>query len=239
MLQAFRSLLFDLAFWSWTTVVLLLALPVAPFMSAAAMRRFAAFWMTGVHFLLRTIVGIRHRIVGLERLPPGPVIIASKHQSAWETLVFHTIRPDCVIGLKHELTRIPVFGWYLRIAGNITIDRGGSARALRSLTKGAKAAVAEGLSVLIFPEGTRTAPGAPPDYKPGVAAVYAACGVPCVPVALNSGIYWGRGSGGRKRPGTITLEFLESIPPGMPRKLFMAELQKRIELATARLIDEH
>lgn len=235
-MQAVRSVFFDLAFWSWTAIYVVALLPVAPFVSAATMRRLAVFWMRVVHGLLRVIVGIQHRIVGLERLPPGPVIIACKHQSAWETLVFPILRVECIVGLKYELTKIPIFGWYLQIADNIVIDRGGATKALRSLTKGAKKAVKEGLSVLIFPEGTRTEPGAPPDYKPGVAALYAACNVPCVPVALNSGLYWSRGSGGRKRPGTITLEILDSIPPGMPRKPFMAELEKRIETATDRLL---
>lgn len=235
--QLVRAGLFNLTFYLWTAVLAVAALPAAPFLQAPAMRAYARFWMRGTQALLRHIVGLTWEVRGLEHLPPGPVILASKHQSAWETLFFHLVRPDLVIGLKEELTRIPVFGWYLMIAGNIRIDRGGAGKALRSLLEGAKRAAARGESVLIFPEGTRMPPGAPPAYKPGVAALYKALGVPCVPVALNSGLYWGRRSY-LKRPGRIIVEFLEPIPPGLDRNEFMRLLEERIETATARLTAE-
>ena len=187
--------------------------------------------------VLRLVVGLSYEVRGRERLPSGPAIIASKHQSAWETLIFHVLVPDLAVGLKYELTRIPIFGWYLMRGGAIRIDRGGAARALRSLVDGARAAAARGVSILIFPEGTRRAPDDPPDYKPGVAAVYTALDLPVVPVALNSGLFWSRRSF-MKRPGRITVEFLEPIPPGLDRRTFMAELQRRIETATARLVAE-
>jgi 1-acyl-sn-glycerol-3-phosphate acyltransferase len=232
-----RAALFNLLFWLWTALLVLALLPLAPLLPPRAIRRYAAFWMRGIQLLLRTVVGLGYRVRGRERLPESPVILASKHQSAWETLFFHMLRPDIVIGLKYELTRIPLFGWYLMRARNIRIDRGGAAKALRSLIEGAKAAVAEGWSILIFPEGTRRQPGAPPDYKPGIAALYRELGVPVVPVALNSGLFWGRRAF-LKRPGTITVEILEPIPPGLDRASFMAELERRIESATARLIEE-
>ncbi len=235
--QSLRAGLFNLCFYFWTVVLALALLPAAPFAGAPAVRAYARFWMRGTQALLRRIVGLDHEVRGLERLPPGPVIIASKHQSAWETLFFHLVRPDLVIGLKEELTRIPIFGWYLTIAGNIRIDRGGAGRALRSLLVGARRAVARGESVLIFPEGTRMPVEAPPAYKSGVAALYKALDVPCVPVALNSGVYWGRRSF-LKRPGRILVEFLEPIPPGLPREEFMRLLEERIETATARLVSE-
>lgn len=230
-----RAALFNLLAGLWTLLLMLAVLPVAAFLSPGGMRRFARFWMRGIQGLLSAIVGLRYRLVGLHNLPARPVIIASKHQSAWETLFFHLVRVDTVIGLKHELTRIPLFGWYLMIAHNIRIDRGGAAKALRSLIEGAKAAVAEGCSILIFPEGTRVAPGDPPDYKPGVAALYKELEVPVVPVALNSGLFWGRQSF-LKKPGTITIEFLEPIEPGLERKAFMSLLEQRIESATNRLL---
>ena len=230
-----RSLLFNLWFWTWTTLAALAMLPFAAFVSAGQMRRYAAFWMRGVHAGLALLVGLRHRVEGLEHLPKGPCIIASKHQSAFETLTFHTLRPDLVIGLKEELTHIPVFGWYLRIARNITIDRGGAARAMRSLMHGAETAVADGVSILLFPEGHRQPPGAPPDYKPGIAAVYKAAGVPVVPVALDSGRFWPRRSF-VKRPGVITLRFLEPIPPGLDRQAFMRLLEERTESACNELL---
>ncbi len=229
-----RSLLFNLYLWLWTALLVVALLPVAPFLSPAGIRRYAAFWMRGIHRGLHAIVGLGFRVEGLERLPGQPCIIASKHQSSFETLLFHTIRPDIAIGLKEELTRIPLFGWYLRLARNIAIDRGGAAKAMRSLIKGAEAAVAGGLSILIFPEGNRRPVGAPPDYKPGVAALYKALDVPVVPVALDSGRFWGRRSF-VKRPGTITVRFLEPIPPGLDRQAFMRLLEERIETATAAL----
>lgn len=234
-LDRLRSALFNLLAGAWTLLLMLAILPVGPFLGADGMRRYARFWMRGLQALLRLVVGLSYEVRGLENLPDRPVIIASKHQSAWETVFFHLVRVDTVIGLKHELTRIPLFGWYLMIARNIRIDRGGAAKALRSLTEGARRAVAEGCSILIFPEGTRTAPGAPPDYKPGVAALYKELDVPVVPVALNSGLFWGRQSF-VKRPGTITVEFLPPIEPGLERKAFMALLEQRIETATDRLL---
>ena len=174
---------------------------------------------------------------GIGVMMAGPAIIASKHQSAWETLTFHALIPDVAVGLKEELTRIPVFGWYLLRAGNIKIDRGAGSRAIRSLIEGAKRAAADGLCVLIFPEGTRRAPGDPPDYKPGVAALYGALRLPVVPVALNSGMFWRRREF-TKHPGRIVVEFLEPIPAGLDRKHFMARLERAIEDATARLVAE-
>lgn len=226
-----------MVFYAWTTLLALAVLPAAPFMRPPAMRRVARLWMRGTQAALRWIVGIDYEVRGRERLPPGPALIASKHQSAWETLIFHLLVPDLSIGLKDELTRIPVFGWYLMKGGCIRIDRGGAARALRSLVDGARTAAATGCSFLIFPEGTRRAPGAPPDYKAGVAALYQGLGLPLVPVALNSGLFWpGRGQG--KRAGRITLEFLHPIPPGLERRALMRELETRIEGASAALIVE-
>jgi 1-acyl-sn-glycerol-3-phosphate acyltransferase len=236
-LLVLRGLLFNALFYLWTALFCLLVLPVFPFLSPAGMRRAARFWERVTFALLRFTVGLSHEVRGREHLPPSPVIIASKHQSAWETLAFHVLVPEVAVGLKEELTRIPVFGWYLMRAGNIRIDRGAAARAIRSLVEGAKRAVASGLSVLIFPEGTRRAPGDPPDYKPGVVALYHALRLPVVPVALNSGLFWRR-RGLVKRPGRIVVEFPEPIPPGLERKAFMRTLEQRIETATARLIEE-
>lgn len=230
-----RSLLFNLWLWLWTALLVLLLVPFAPFISPPAIRRYAAFWMHGVHRGLALIVGLRFRVQGLEHLPEAPCIIAAKHQSSFETLLFHTIRPDIAIGLKEELIRIPLFGWYLKIAENIAIDRGGAAKAMRSLLEGAKAAVGGGVSILIFPEGNRRRVGAPPDYKPGVAALYKALGVPVVPVALDSGRFWPRRSF-VKRPGTITVQFLEPIPPGLDRQAFMRLLEDRTEAACAEIL---
>ena len=132
------------------------------------------------------------------------------------------------------LTFVPFFGWLLRRAGMIPVDRAGRASALRDMIGQAKQRTVQGRPLLIFPEGTRTAPGERRPYHPGVAALYGQLGLPVVPVALNSGLFWGRRQF-VKRPGTITLEFLPAIPPGLPRKAFMAELERRLEGASARL----
>lgn len=232
-----RATAFNVAFWAWTAMCLIAGLPLLPFLNRRQVRAYARLWERGIQRLLATVVGLHYRVRGLEHLPSGPLLIASKHQSAWETLVFHLLVHDIVIGLKDELTRIPLFGTYLLRAGNIRIDRGGAARALKSLVEGAREAVARGESVLIFPEGTRRDPDALPDYRPGVAALYRALGLPCVPVALNSGLFWGRRSF-LKLPGTITVEFLEPLPPGLDRTTFMRLLEERIETATARLVAE-
>ena len=237
MILVLRSLAFQLVFYLWTAVLCLSVLPAFPFLSAGAMRAVARFWERVTLAALRLTVGLSYEVRGRERLPPGPALLAAKHQSAWETIAFHELVPSLAIGLKEELTHIPVFGWYLMRAENIRIDRGAAARAIRSLITGARTAVGRGLSVLIFPEGTRKAPGEAPDYKPGVAALYAALALPTVPVALNSGLFWRRREF-IKRPGRIVVEFLEPIPPGLDRKTFMRRLEQAIETGTAALVAE-
>lgn len=231
------SALFNVYFYAWTFAVCVGALPAYPFLDDRGMRVVARVWSKGLLWGLRVLAGVDHEVRGLERLPAEPAIIASKHQSAWETFAYFSMIRDLSIGLKYELTLIPVFGWYLMRSGAIRIDRGAGSQALRSLVKGAREVSARGCSILIFPEGTRRAPDDPPDYKPGVAALYTAVGMPVVPVALTSGLFWRRRSF-VKRPGRIVVEFLEPIPPGLPRKVFMAELEGRIEAATARLTVE-
>jgi 1-acyl-sn-glycerol-3-phosphate acyltransferase len=151
----------------------------------------------------------------------------------WDTLALHVALGDPGIVLKRELLGIPFYGWYLGKAAAIPIERTAGARALRKMTDAARKVLDQGRPVLIFPEGTRKHPGAPPDYKPGVAGLYALLDVPCVPVALDSGAYW---QGFWKKPGTITLAFLEPIAPGLKRGAFMPLLAQRIEEATAALI---
>ena len=130
---------------------------------------------------------------------------------------------------------IPFFGWYMRKGQMIPIDRGAARQALTRMTNRARFELARGRQIVIFPEGTRRAPGAPPDYKSGIAHLYAATGVPCLPVALNSGLFWGRRSF-KRYPGTIRVEFLDPIPPGLDRDAFLDRLEHDIETATARLI---
>lgn len=230
-----RSTLFNLAFWLWTGVLALGGLPLL-LASRRTVQRYARFWLRGVQALLGTIVGLRYELRGEAHRPATPTIFALKHQSAWETLVCHLLFDDPAIALKRELTLIPIFGWYLARTGMIRIDRGAGPRALRSLVEGARHAFARGSSVIIFPEGTRVPVGERRPYSPGVAALYLQLGRPVVPVALNSGLFWPRRSF-VKRPGRITVELLEPIAPGLDRKAFMAELERRLEAATRRLIE--
>ncbi len=186
-------------------------------------------------WLLKEIAGTRYEISG--QLPKGAVLVAAKHQSMWDTIAFPALLDDPAMVLKSELLWIPYYGWFSKKAGMIAIDRGSGASAIRRLVAQGKAALAAGRPIVIFPEGSRMAPGAAPAYKPGVAALYRQLGVPCVPVAVNSGLYWPRRKFLRK-PGTIVLEFLPPIPPGLDRQTFMAELEARTEAATAKLLAE-
>jgi 1-acyl-sn-glycerol-3-phosphate acyltransferase len=195
----------------------------------------ATFWIDFILWWLRLTCRLTHRVNGLENLPHGPVILACKHQSSWETLAFTKLFPDTATVLKRELLFIPIVGWAMARAGNIAVARGDGAQALRGLVRQAKATIAEGRSILIFPEGTRVAVGVEKPYQVGVAALYRQLGVPVVPIALNSGLFWGRRKF-VKRPGLITVQVLEPIPPGLKREAFMATLRERIEGATARLV---
>ncbi len=232
-----RSLLFNLAFWLWGVAMALFATGVL-LMSREAMVRHAERWERGIQWLLRNIVALDYQVRGAERrIEDGQAIYAIKHQSAWDTVTTHLLIDDPAIALKQELTRIPIFGRCLLHAGMIRIDRGHGTKALRSLIEGGRKAVERGSPVVIFPEGTRTPPGERRTYHPGVAALYKQLALPVVPVALNSGLFWGRRSFA-KRPGTILVEFLEPIEPGLDRKAFMAELERRIETATDALVAE-
>ena len=185
----------------------------------------------------RGIIGLRYRVVGREHLPDGPFVLAAKHQSAWDTIIFFVLLERPAYVLKKELLAIPLYGLYARRAGHIAVDRKAGAKALRALLEDSRRAVADGMVPVIFPQGTRTAPGTRLPYQPGVAALYKGLDLPVVPVALNSGLFWGRRAF-RKRPGTIRLEFLPAIPPGKDRAGFMAELEGAIEQATDRLSAE-
>lgn len=228
-----RSLAFNIAALIWTVVLCVLYLPALVLPRRAAQEG-ARFWLRGLLAITALICGLRYRVTGGEHVPPGPLIIAAKHQSAWDTFIFHQLLADPVFVMKRELFRIPLVGWYMQKAGSIGIDREAGLRSLKVLVGDAERALAEGRQVIVFPEGTRVAPGAHAPYHGGVAALYARCNVPVVPVALNSGLFWGRRSF-KKRPGTITVAFLPPIPPGLDRRAFLATLHERIESATDRL----
>lgn len=222
-----RSLLFNLFFYGWTTVCCLAGLPLL-LGPRAGIYYLGRVWVHPTLLALRVLCGLKHEVRGLEHLPEGPVLIAAKHQSAWDTMIFSILLWDHAFVLKQELMRLPLFGLYLRHAGLIPVDRRGGAKALRKMVAAARAVAAQGRPMVIFPEGTRVAPEQHVPYQPGVAALYSQLQVPVVPVALNSGLYWRRNSFW-KLPGTITLEFLPPIPPGLQRKDFLARLEQAIE----------
>lgn len=227
-----RSALFNPAFYLWTVLCLVACLPCLALPSGCTVRA-QTFWAEGVLWLLRRIAGIELEIRGSP--PAGAVLIASKHQSAWDTLIWHVIVRDPALVMKKELLAIPLYGWYCRKSRMIPVDREGGPRALKEMLRAAAAAADEGRPIIIFPEGTRTAPGRRLPYLPGVVALYRHLGIETVPVAVNSGLHWPRRSF-RKRPGRIVLTYLEPIPPGLDRKTFMAELEQRIEAGTEALM---
>jgi 1-acyl-sn-glycerol-3-phosphate acyltransferase len=231
-----RSILFNVLFYLNVVLHVLLAVPtlVMPYRAVVAV---AKQWGRINLWLLRHVCNLRVEWRGREKIPPGGVIVASKHQSTWETFALLTILGDPTYVLKRELMWIPVFGWCLRKGGMIPVDRGAGRSALAAMTTKVRAALDAGRQVIIFPEGTRRPAGAPPKYKFGVAFLYADCRAPCVPIALNSGLFWPRRRFLRF-PGTVRVEVLDPIAPGLDRSTFFTELEQRIETATARLIDE-
>jgi len=229
-----RSVLFNTLFYLVLFVYFVAALPtlVLPRRALLAMVR---SWSRVSLFLLKAICNIRCEFRGLENIPQGAALIASKHQSMWETFALITVLRDPAYILKRELLWIPFFGWYAAKAQMIPVDRGKRSQALAAMTERAKKETAKGREIIIFPEGTRRAPGAEPKYKFGVAFLYTELGVPCVPVALNSGLFWPRRSF-RRYPGVVRVEFMSPIAPGLDRQTFYDRLQDAIETKTAELV---
>jgi 1-acyl-sn-glycerol-3-phosphate acyltransferase len=231
-----RSLLFNLAYYLNLLVWMILCLPVLALPRRVFMR-VARLWARSSLWLLRVIAGTKVDFRGLEKIPAGGMIVASKHQSLWETFALLVILDDPAYVLKRELMWIPFFGWYALKARSVPVDRKGGAQALKEMNARARAEIAAGRQIIIFPEGTRRPPGAPPAYKFGVAHLYAKLRAPCLPVALNSGLYWPRRRFIR-HPGTIVVDILDPIGPGLPRDTFFNDLQARVEAATDRLLLE-
>jgi len=228
-----RSILFNLLYGVWSVGMHIVCLPLL-FASPRSVQAAGGIWIDGTLWLLKHVVGIDYRITGAENLPSTPAIYAAKHQSAWETLFLSRYLNFPAFVLKKELLSIPLFGWFLKRAGMIAVDRKGGASALRQMARQASETLEGGRSILIFPEGTRVAPGETRPYQPGVAALYTQLKTPVVPVALNSGLFWGKRAF-LKKPGTIVVEILPPIPPGLDRKALMRELEGRIEPAARAL----
>jgi 1-acyl-sn-glycerol-3-phosphate acyltransferase len=231
-----RSLLFNVCFFGWSMLSAFLFIPL--FVISSKTAQYAGpLWAWPSLWLAKICCGITYEIRGKEHIAPMPCIYASKHQSAWDTLIFLALLRHPAYVLKRELLRIPFWGWYLWRMKMIAIDRSAKASSIKHMLKQSKAALADNRSIVIYPEGTRTKPGATPVYHPGVVALYTMLKVPVVPVALNSGMFWSKNAF-LKRPGKIILEFLPLLPAGMDKEQFQQTLQTAIETASQRLMKE-
>jgi 1-acyl-sn-glycerol-3-phosphate acyltransferase len=235
-LHYLRSIIFDTAVVILTVVVSL----TVPFLwlfnaSSATVRAVSQVWANGIVLLMKYVVGLDYREQGRENVPDGPCIVACNHQSLWETAALCAIFPDASIVAKKELRKLPLVGWFLERYPMILVDRSAGRQALRQMNDEARRAIGEGRKVLIFPQGTRQAIDQPMTFQPaGIAALYTNLGVPVLPVAHNSGLFWGRKTL-IIHSGLITLSFLPPIPPGLDRKAFQAEVERVIAEEADRL----
>ena len=231
-----RSILFNVIFIGWTILLLATLWIILPF-PRLIFRRAIAFWPKLIFPLMRVILRLDFEQRGLNILPSGPVIFAVIHQSTWDTMFFLWLDKNNSYIMKEELNKIPFWKSYMTKAGHIVVERKGGLATMRQMIKDTKNVLQEGRSVVIFPEGTRTQPGKSEVYHPGVAALYGQTTVPIVPVALNSGMYWGRREF-RKSAGKIIIEFLKPMEKGLKKTEFVSELKSIVEAATRKLEDE-
>jgi 1-acyl-sn-glycerol-3-phosphate acyltransferase len=232
--RAVRSIVFLALFYAWGVFWVLLILPLLVCPRRWVVRSFAT-WSAGIMLLLRVICGVRIEVRGRQFIPKGRALIAPKHQSMFDVFAQFAWLPDSCFVTKKELMWIPFLGWYAYKGGVIVVDRAAQAAALRKMVADAKDRFADERQVVIFPEGTRGTPGAPGDYKPGIAALYREIDVSVTPMATNAGVHW-PAHGLLRYPGTIVYEYLPPIPPGLKRAEFMRILQERIETASMALL---
>lgn len=231
-----RSLVFAAVFYVWSVLWVIVMIPITlgpPRWTVTCVKIWAKVFIA----FMQPICGIRVEVRGREYMPTGAALVAAKHQCMFDALGTMAIYPDACFVTKKELFSIPLFGWHARRAGMIPVDRSGHSKALRQMVADGRERVAEGRQLVIFPEGHRMPPGETGAYQPGVAALYRELGLPCTPVATNSGMHW-PAHGFIRRPGTIVYEFLPPIPPGLHRSAFMRELQEQIEPASRALLGE-
>ena len=229
-----RSVVFNVLFYLVLAAYLMVAMPTL-LLPRWGIIRLAQHWGRVNLHLLRIVCGITVDWRGLEKIPAGAFLVAAKHQSVWETFALLTLFRDPTYILKRELLWLPLFGWAAWRAGMIPVDRGGGKPALAAMAAHVRDALAADKQIIIFPEGTRRPAGAEPKYKYGIAHLYGEGIAACVPIALNSGLFWPRRQFLRY-PGTITVEILDPIAPGLAIDEFFERLQRDLEAATARLI---
>ncbi len=234
MLLFLRSLTFHTVFYLWT-IFCAVALSWTFFIPRRQMVRVIRVYFASLRFLERSILGLNYQVIGRENLPDGPCLLAMKHQSTYETFKLYEIFGDVAIILKRELMWIPIWGWYQAKAGMIAIDRGAGVQAMRSIVNGAKKALHEQRSIVIFPQGTRTPPGVKKPYKSGIAILYEQLSLPVVPVALNAGCFWPR-KAFLIKSGTVTFEILPALLPGLDRQVMMQQLEQNLEAHAQTLV---
>jgi len=235
-MMTLRSLLFIVWIYLTMAILAVICLPLIIFSQRVAVEA-VRLWIKNARLSLRIFCGIKTEIRGVENIPEGKLIWASKHQSMYDAFVPWLVLDHPAIIIKKELLWYPFFGWYAWRTDMIGIDRAGGSKTLRNMIDGSRKRMEEGRQLLIFPEGTRQAPGAPPKYRPGVFGLYHELDVPVVPVATNIGLCWPR-RGILRRPGTVVIEILPVIQTGMEKKPFMDKLEAAIEPVCEKLLDE-
>ena len=236
-MTALRSLLYNIAFYANLIILMIVFTPIYFLLPRLRAWFVPKFWATSSLWLQEKIAGTKSEITGLENLPDGPFILAPKHQSFWDTMAFFPFLPDPLYILKRELMWIPLFGWYVAKMQMVPVNRGERAKALRAVVAATSKEMERNRQLIIYPEGTRRAPGDEPAYKWGVAELYGKLNVPVVPVAHVAGLYWPRRKFMRY-PGTIHARFLKPIPPGLERKVFLERLIAETEAACDQLLIE-
>ena len=235
-MQRIFSGLFNLIFIGWTALLLFTLWGLLP-LSRQMFRRGISLWPRLLFPVLRHLIGLTFELRGEENVPDGPVIYAVKHQSTWETMFFLWQNPETAYIMKKELNRIPFWKWYMAKSQHVVIDRSGAASTMRQMITDSEHILAEGRSIVIFPEGTRSEPGTTNIYHPGIAALYRRIDAKVIPVALNTGLFWGRRKF-LKHPGKMTIQFLPALPSNLDRKQFMSQLESAIEDTTRNLEQE-
>ena len=231
-MQFFRSLIFSIFVNCWGALIpMVFLIPAFISRNEKIADCGAKIWSIGVFWMLRKLCNIDYKIIGVENISKEPCIYACKHQSMWETVVMHLIIDRPVYAYKKELELIPFYGWFIKFMSGIKVDRKGGVKSLKNVLNQAKKYLSKGQSIVIFPQGTRVPAGESIKkypYQSGITALYNSCDVKIVPVALNSGLYWPKGEVLKKR-GTIIIEFLPAILPGLSKEEFNKKLISTIE----------
>lgn len=229
-----RTMLFAAYLGALTVAVTITLFPLLVFGQDGA-RTVIKLWSRSALAGLSAICGVRHIVLGAENLPRGGAIIASNHQSMWETIALVALAPKPVLLFKRELLKVPFYSWWGLLSGSIPVDRNAGPKAIREITRAATARVKDGCQVIVFPEGTRARVAETLPLQPGVVAIYLSARAPCTPAVHDSGRFWLYPGGltSPKRKGVITLKLFPPIEPGLNRKTFEGRLEAALAQRTA------